>query len=262
MTVTYSSGKRGDEADLSGVKTLQKALAILDAFAAAERPLTIAEVAVRANVTRPTAYRLIQTLVAAGYLAQEAGDTRIAPGYSVLRLAANLLDTNLIRLESLPHLENLARITGERVSLGILHRHEMLYIAGVEKPSLPTIYSRFGKTSPAYCSALGKSILAHLSEEELREYMQHQEMIRHTRSTIADEAALRAELAEVRQKGFALEREEFSLGLACVGAPIILHGKPVAAVAIMGRSLEPLLSHADNVQHTAEVISHVLSRGI
>jgi DNA-binding IclR family transcriptional regulator len=138
----------------------------------------------------------------------------------------------------------------------------MLYIAGVEKPSLPTIYSRFGKTSPAYCSALGKSILAHLPEEELREYMQHQQMIRHTRSTIADEPALRAELAEVRQKGFALEREEFSLGLACIGAPIILHGKPVAAVAIMGRSLEPLLSHAENVQHTAEVISHVLSRGI
>src|SRR6187455_2096536 len=90
MTTTYSSGKKGDDADLSGVKTLQKALAILDAFAAAERPLTIAEVAVRAGVTRPTAYRLIQTLVAAGYLAQEAGDARIAPGYSVLRLAANL----------------------------------------------------------------------------------------------------------------------------------------------------------------------------
>jgi DNA-binding IclR family transcriptional regulator len=201
MTTTYSNGKKGDDADLSGVKTLQKALAILDAFAAAERPLTIAEVAVRAGVTRPTAYRLIQTLVAAGYLAQQAGDARIAPGYSVLRLAANLLDTNLIRLESLPHLENLARITGERVSLGILHRHEMLYIAGVEKPSLPTIYSRFGKTSPAYCSALGKSILAHLSEDELRDYLQHQEMIRHTSSTIADEAALRAELMEVPAKG-------------------------------------------------------------
>jgi len=262
MAATSSSGKKGDDADLSGVKTLQKALAILDAFAAAERPLTIAEVAVRAGVTRPTAYRLIQTLVAAGYLAQEPGDARIAPGYSVLRLAANLLDTNLIRLESLPHLENLARITGERVSLGILHRHEMLYIAGVEKPSLPTIYSRFGKTSPAYCSALGKSILAHLSEEELRDYLQHREMIRHTSSTIADEAALRAELIEVRQRGFALEREEFSLGLACIGAAIMLHGKPVAAVAIMGRSLEPLLSHADSVQHSAEVISHVLSRGV
>ena len=77
----------------------------------------------------------------------------------MLRLAASLLDSSLIRLESLPHLENLARITGERVNLGILHRHQMLYLAGVEKPSLPTIYSRFGKTSPAYCSSLGKSIL-------------------------------------------------------------------------------------------------------
>ena len=261
-TATYLSGKKADDADLSAVKTLRKALAILDAFAAAERPLTVAEVAIRAGVTRPTAHRLIQTLVGEGYLAQEPGDSRIVPGYSVLQLAASLLDTNLIRLESLPHLEALARLSGERVSLGILHRHEMLYLAGVEKPSLPTIYSRFGKTSPAYCSAIGKSILAHLPEAELRAYLQHQPLIKHTETTIVDEAALRAELAEVRRKGFALDREEFSAGNACVGSPILLHGRPVAAVAVISRSLEPLLTHTEVVQHTAEVISHVLSRGV
>ena len=97
--------RRTEDSDLSAVKTLRKALAILDAFAAAERPLTVAEVAVRAGVTRPTAHRLIQTLVASGYLSQDPGDSRIMPGYSVLQLASSLLDTNLIRLESLPHLE-------------------------------------------------------------------------------------------------------------------------------------------------------------
>jgi IclR family KDG regulon transcriptional repressor len=264
MAVTaapYPGAKRAEDADLSAVKTLRKALAILDAFAAAERPLTVAEVAVRAGVTRPTAHRLIQTLVAEGYLSQDPGDSRIMPGYSVLQLAASLLDTNLIRLESLPHLETLARASGERISLGILHRHEMLYLAGVEKPSLPTIYSRFGKTSPAYCSAIGKSILAHLSEPELAAYLQHQPLIRHTDMTIADEAALRAELADIRRKGFAVDRGEFSPGSACVGAPIFMNGRPVASVAVMGRTLEGLLAHTEIVQHTAEVISHVLSRG-
>jgi DNA-binding IclR family transcriptional regulator len=258
---TYRSGKKADDADLSAVKTLQKALAILDAFAAAERPLTVAEVALRAGVTRPTAHRLIQTLVGAGYLAQDPGDSRITPGYSVLQLAASLLDTNLLRLESLPHLESLARTTGERVSLGILHRHQMLYIAGVEKPSLPTIYSRFGKTAPAYCSAIGKANLAHISETELRAYLQSQPLVRHTDTTIVDEGALRAELAEIRRKGFALDREEHAAGTACLAAPILIHGRPVAAVAVVGRTIEPLLQHAEIVQHTAEVISHVLSRG-
>jgi IclR family KDG regulon transcriptional repressor len=254
-------GTKTDDADLSAVKTLQKALVILDAFAAAERPLTVAEVAIRAGVTRPTAHRLIQTLIAEGYLAQDPGDSRITAGYSVLQLAANLLDTNLIRLESLPHLESLARSSGERVSLGILHRHQMLYLAGVEKPSLPTIYTRFGKTAPAYCSAIGKAILAHLPEAELRGYVQNQRLIKHTENTITDEAALRAELAEIRRKGFAVDREEYSAGASCVGSAILIHGRPVAAVAVVGRTLDPLLAHTDIVQHTAEVISHVLSRG-
>lgn len=260
-TTTYPSARRTDDGDLSAVKTLQKALAILDAFAVAERPLSVAEVAVRAGVTRPTAHRLIQTLVGEGYLAQDPGDSRIMPGYSVLQLAASLLDTNMIRLESLPHLESLARASGERVSLGILHRHRMLYLAGVEKPSLPTIYSRFGKTSPAYCSAMGKAILAHLPEAELRAYLRNQPLVPYTETTITDEVALRAELAEVRRKGFAVDREENSTGTACVGSPILLHGRPVAAVSVIGRSLDPLLAHNQIVQHTAEVISHVLSRG-
>jgi DNA-binding IclR family transcriptional regulator len=261
MNATIMSATKGDDADLSAVKTLKKALDILDAFGAAERPLTVAEVAVRAGVTRPTAHRLIQTLVGEGYLAQEPGDSRIMPGYSVLQLAASLLDTNTIRLESLPHLENLARVTGERVNLGILHRHQMLFLAGVEKPSLPTIYSRFGKTSPAYCSAIGKAILAYLPEPELSEYLRQRPLIKHTETTISDEAALRAELSEIRRKGFALDREEHMVGTACIGAPILLQGRPVAAVALVGRTLDPLLQHSEMVQHTAEVISHILSRG-
>ena len=59
-----------------------------------------------------------------------------------------------------------------------------------------------------------------------------------------------------------LDREEFSAGLACVGSPILVHGKAVAAVAAMGRSLDGILPHTEVVQHTAEVISHVLSRGV
>ncbi len=253
--------RKSEETDLSAVKTLRKALAILDAFAAAERPLTVAEVAVRAGVTRPTAHRLIQTLIGEGYLAQDPGDSRITPGYSVLMLAGSLLDTSQIRLESMPHLETLARTTGERVSLGILHRHQMLYLAGVEKPSLPTIFSRFGKTMPAYSSGLGKAILAYVSEAELSRYFRAVPLVRQTESTIVDEAALRAELAEIRLQGVALDRGEGAPGTYCLAAPIIVHDAPVAAIAVTGRALEPLMPYKDDVKHTAEVIGHVLGRG-
>lgn len=261
FATTYPSGKKPDDNDLSAVKTLRKALAILDAYAVAEKPLSVAEVAVRTGVTRPTAHRLIQTLISEGYLAQDPRDARITPGYSVLQLAAGLLDTSQLRLESLPHLESLARSCGERVSMGILHRHQVLYLAGVEKPSLPTIYSRFGKTLPAYASAIGKAMLANLSESELRSYFDNKPLVRLTATTTTDEATLMAELAEVRRQGFAVDRGENNAASFCVGSAIIVGGRPVAAIAVTGRSLEPLLPHKDLVKHTAEVISHVLSRG-
>lgn len=255
------SARKLDDSDLSAVKTLRKALAILDAFAAAARPLTVAEVAIKAGVTRPTAHRLIQTLIGEGYLTQDPGDGRIAPGYSVLKLAGSLLDTNRLRLEALPHLENLARACGERANLGILHRHQLLYLAGVEKPSLPTIYSRFGKTAPAHCASLGKAILAYLPEEELREYLREAPLTRQTENTITHQAALRKELAQVKRKGFAVDREEHTPGVYCIASAILVDGRPVGAIGVTGRTPESLRQHADIVQHTAEVISHVLSRG-
>jgi DNA-binding IclR family transcriptional regulator len=259
---TAMPARRNAENDASAVKTLRKALAILDAFAAAEMPLTVAEVAIRAGVTRPTAHRLVQTMIADGYLTQNPRDGRISPGYSVLQLAGGLLDTNQMRIEALPHLESLAREIGERANLGILHRNQLLYLAGVEKPSLPTIYSRFGKTAPAYCASLGKAILAFLPPDELKGYFKQVPLTRRTKNTITDEAELRKELAEVRKKGYALDREEHIPGFFCIASPIFLDGAPIGAIGVTARALPPLQEHVGRIQHTAEVISHVLSRGV
>lgn len=258
---TRAVEKKHDDSSLSAVKTLRKALGVLDAFAEAGRPLSIAEVAVRAGVTRPTAHRLVQTLVAEGYLAQDPRDGRIAPGYSVLKLAGGLLDTDRLRLEALPYLEDLARASGERANLGILHRNQMLYIGGVEKPTLPTIYARFGKTIPAHCSAIGKAILAYLPEPELRTFLNAGSLGKLTDATIADEATLREDLSKVRAVGYALDCEEHMIGVYCLATAILVDGRPIAAIGLSGRALDPLLKQKERVQHTAEVIAHVLSRG-
>ena len=90
--------KRRDDNDRSTVKSLRKAMAVLNAVAAADRPLTIAELAIRAGIARPTAYRLVQTLAGEGHLVQSPIDGRLSIGFSVLPLAASLLDRNRMRL--------------------------------------------------------------------------------------------------------------------------------------------------------------------
>ncbi len=247
-----------DTADAAAVKSLGKALAVLNAVAAAEQPLTIAETAIRAGIARPTAYRFVQTLLAAGYLAQDARDGRLSIGLAVLPLASSLLDRNRLRIEALPHLHALAQRTGERANLGILHRDCVLYIAGVEKPSLPTLYSRFGKSAPAHCSSLGKAILAFLPEADLRALLGRRPLVAHTPSTITARAAFMKELAETRARGYAVDRGEHVAGSCCLAAPIYAANRPIGAIGVSGRALEPLLKHQELVRETAEIVSHHL----
>jgi DNA-binding IclR family transcriptional regulator len=248
-----------DSAEVSAVKSLRKALIVLNAVAGAERPLTIAEVAVKAGIARPTAYRFVQTLATAGYLAQDPLDGRLSIGFAVLPLASSLLDRNRLRIEALPHLHNLATKTGERANLGILYRDCVLYIAGVEKPALPTIYSRFGKNAPAHCCSLGKAILAFLPEAAVRELLSRRPPTAYTPTTITSRAAFMKELAETRQRGYAVDRAEHVVGSWCVAAPIFdASNQPIGAIGVSGRELEPMLKHHDLVRQTAEIVSHHL----
>jgi DNA-binding IclR family transcriptional regulator len=257
--VSSNASNVTDSADVSAVKSLRKALTVLNAVAGADRPLTVAEVAVNAGIARPTAYRFVQTLAAAGYLAQDPLDGRLSIGFAVLPLASSLLDRNRLRVEALPHLQNLAVKTGERANLGILYRDRVLYIAGVEKPALPTIYSRFGKNAPAHCSSLGKAILAFLPEAEVRELLSRKPLTAYTPTTITNRNAFMKELAEIRQRGYAIDRAEHVSASCCVAAPIFdASNQPIGAIGVSGRELDPMLKHHELVRQTAEIVSHHL----
>jgi len=250
---------RSQSSDRSAVKSLRKAVAVLDAVARAERPLTMAELAVRAGIARPTAYRLVQTLAGEGHIVQDPADGRLSIGFSVLPLAASLLDRNRLRLEALPHLHTLAQETGERANLGILHRNQVLYLAGVEKPSLPTIYSRFGKTAPAHCSSLGKAVLAYLPDPQLMPLIEGQPLVAQTPASITSVPALIADLEATRRRGYSIDNGENIACSFCIGTTIFdARNHPIGAISISGRALEPLLAHVETLKHTAEVISHVL----
>jgi DNA-binding IclR family transcriptional regulator len=243
----------------SSMKSLQKALTVLGIVGEATIPPRIAEVAVKAGISRPTAYRIAQALIAEGYLMHDQQSGRLSIGYSVLTLSSSLLDRNRLRLEALPHLQSLAVLAEERVNLGILHRNRVLYIAGIEKPSLPTIYSRFGHLAPAHCCSLGKAILAHLPEADVQSLLMAEPLTAHTPNSITSTVRFREELEATKRQGYAVDREEHIVGSCCLATPIFdAANKPVGAIGISGRAIEPLLAHLSVLRHTAEIISHVL----
>ena len=253
------SGAAPDDADRSAIKSLRKAMALLNVIAEAERPLTIAAVAMKAGIPRPTAYRVIQTLVGAGFVEQDGQDGRLSIGFAVLPLASSLLDRNRVRVEALPHLQALAQKSGERANLGMLYRDRVLYIAGVEKPVLPTIYSRFGKNAPAHCSSLGKAILAFSPEKDVTDLLGRAPLAAFTPTTITARPAFLKELSDIRKRGYATDRAEHLAGSFCLAAPIFdANNRAVGAIGISGRALDPLIEHKDLVCQTAEMISHHL----
>lgn len=250
--------ERPDQGDAAIVKTLRKALSVLDAVATADAPLTVAQIALVTGLSRPTTHRLVQTLVADGYLAPVARTSTFTVGFSVLQLAASLLDRNRLRIEALPHLQTLAQKSGERTNLGILHKGAVLYLGGVEKLSLPPIYSRFGKTAPLHCCSLGKAILAFSPEDEVRALLSRP-LVPQTPNSITDPEVLMRELHQARIDGYAVDREEHMPGSFCVATPIFdRRNRPVGAIGLSGRDITPLLDEVANLRHTAELISHGL----
>jgi DNA-binding IclR family transcriptional regulator len=246
-------------ADGSSVKSLDRALIILDAISSADHPLSVAEVANLVGMARPTAHRLIQTLTAAGYVAQDPLSGRVSIGLSVLQLAGSLLDTNRLRLEALPHLQAMSQRTGMRSNLGVVHRGALLYLAGVEKPSLPMIYSRFGKSAPIHCCSLGKAIIAHLPPDEFGALFLTDELEAVTPSSITSVARLIEECETIRRQGYALDCEEHYVGHFCVAVAILnSRNHPLGAIGLSGRSLDSLTPEIETVRDTAEAIAHRL----
>ncbi|MBX3598246.1 MAG: IclR family transcriptional regulator [Rhizobiaceae bacterium] len=258
MNENIAANDEDRDSDKGGVKSLRKALALLEAVGSSLRPVSPSEVALAVGISRPTAYRIIGTLVDEGYLVQNPESGRLTVGYSTLQIAASILDSNRLRLESLPHLQDLSKLTGERTNLGIIHRNQVLYLAGVEKPSLPTIYTRFGKTAPVHCCSLGKAILSHLPEDEMLQIVNAAPLHAQTPNSITSMTRFREELDATRQRRFATDIEEHMINSSCIAAPIFSNGRAIAAIGISSSSdkFESIKKHIDELIYTAEIISH------
>jgi DNA-binding IclR family transcriptional regulator len=241
------------------IKSLRKSIEVLEAVAVSERPLSVAEIASLAGLARPTTHRIAQTLVSHGYLVQSAVDSKLSIGLRVLPLAASALDNNRMRVEALPHLQDLAQRTGMRVNLGVLCGDAVMYLAGVEKPSLPTIYSRFGRTAPVHCCSLGKAILAFLPQEEALRIISSRPLSRHTPNTITTKPRLLEDLQATRVRGYAIDAAEHLPMTYCVAAPVLNASyEAVGAVSVSAPSAEAVLAEAGAVRHCAELVSHHL----
>ncbi|MFC4113593.1 IclR family transcriptional regulator [Nonomuraea zeae] len=220
------------------MNSVEKTLVVLGALAGHDQPRRLADIARRTGINKTTVHRILQIFIAQGY-AVSHGDGTYASGPAILALAgAALTDRDMTTLVR-PILENLQRNTTHTVHFAIRSGSSAVYLAKVESQQPYRMASRVGTQIALHCTAIGKAILAHLPEEEVRAVLAATApLISNTPATIVDPALLMAELESVRQRGYAVDDEENEPNVRCVAA--VAHdaaGTVVGAVSVAGLTI-------------------------
>ncbi|MCG5214546.1 IclR family transcriptional regulator domain-containing protein [Streptosporangium soli] len=213
------------------VQSLARGLAVIKAFSATAPELTLSDVARATGLTRAAARRFLLTLADLGYVRTDGRLFALTP--RVLELGYAYLSSLTLPEVAEPHLERLVAETHESASIAVLDDEDVVYVARVAATRIMRVTINIGTRFPAYCTSMGRVLLAGLTVGELAAYLERAELGRVTARTITSPEDLTAELARVREQGWALVDQELEEGLRSIAAPIRdRSGRVVAAANI------------------------------
>ena len=225
------------ERDIMG--GLAKGLAVIETFRAERPRQSISEVATASGLDRATARRCLLTLAHQGYADYDGKFFTLTP--RVLRLGTACLATMPLPQIVQPFLDELSERVGQSSSVSILDAAEIVYVARAAQKRVMSITLMPGTRLPAYCTSMGRILLAALPEEEARAILGPGPLPRRTARTLTDPGEVMAELARVQVQGHALIDQEVEEGLCSVAVPLLnARGRVVAALNIGLAATVPL----------------------
>jgi DNA-binding IclR family transcriptional regulator len=219
------------------VQSVERTLRILEIMAEWGFPMSLSEISNNLDLKISTAHRLLKTLILKGFAQQDPYSGKYLLGIKTFSIGNKALYTLDIRNVSRPYLKRLEARYQETANLAILDDGDVIYIDQVESEKMIKMIAKLGSKAPAYSNAVGKILLATLSNPELESFLRERKLERYTVNTITSGKLLKKELEKIRKQGYALDMEETEEGIRCVAAPIYNHfGKTIAALGISGPS--------------------------
>jgi len=242
----------------SAVKTVAKVLDLLEHLAAAKRAVSISELAVMTGFNVSTAHRLMQTLARRNYVEQD-------PTTRAYRLGSRLLELGSAYAGSLdligaarPLIEDLRDFAGETVHLAILSDRDVVEICTAAGRQAVTVSRGTGRRDPAHCTATGKVLLACLPPSELEKFFAAGPLRSLTPRSITDRDELVAELERVREAGFAIDDEELSADLCCIGVPV--RNRSGRTAAALSFAMPKARFHSRSVSEWVKMLTETSAR--
>jgi IclR family pca regulon transcriptional regulator len=224
---------RGGDPDF--MTSLARGLHVIRAFSGVDRRLTIADVSRATGLTRAVVRRCLYTLRELGYAATDGRTYSLQP--RILNLGYAYLSTAPIPIAAQPVLEELSGQLGEATSVAVLDDGAVVYLARAATRRIMAVTLGVGSRLPAYCTALGRVLLAGMAPEQAVQELAKFELIAHTRFTVTSRHRIDEILAEVRAEGFAVNDQELEVGLRSIAVPVRnVVGATVAAMNVSAQA--------------------------
>ena len=229
------------------ISSIGRGIAVLACFTPRAHALTLSELSQKSKLPMSSTHRVVAELTSGGFLVR-GKDKRYRIGTRMWSIAQLAPVSDQLRERALPTLARLYEETGENITLAVLDRGQALYVDRlVAEKSIPSA-SRAGGHLPLHTTGVGKVLLAYLDKEKIDAYLSRP-LQRATPYSITDPVKLAADLAEVRQRGYAIVRQEMTPGSGSVAVPIMRRGRCIAAVGVVDH-----LNKLD-IPHLVEVLN-------
>ncbi|MEK6302135.1 MAG: IclR family transcriptional regulator [Acidobacteriota bacterium] len=223
--------------DVSSV-AVERALAILEAVAERAGGMTNSELSRRVEIPKSSASYILRTLERCGYLKRDHGG-RYRLGLRVLALGRGVQTGVELRDEAISEIHSLVKRTGLTAHLAVMDRGEAVYVEKVESPGFVKMDTWVGRRMQVNSTSVGKALAAYLPESEVQAILKERGLKKRTPKTITLQSKFTRELSRVRERGYAVDDEENSLGARCVAAPIFDGlGRVQAAIGVSGTTGE------------------------
>src|ERR1700674_514222 len=240
-------------------QTVQKALNLLEAMVRSGRPRRLTELSRELGLTKPNVYRLLSTLSVLGYVKKDPATTLYSPTLKLWEMGSMLVrDVDLQSIAG-PRLRRLCEETRESVQLAVLDAGYVVYIDKVDSPQPLKAITSIGSRVPATAVSTGKAMLAWLPAAALDLAVEH--VKRYTPLTLTRRRDIERDLEETRERGYAINRGEFRVGVCGIAVPLRDRGGAVvAAIGVWGAEKNILGSRRDDLAHMAVAAARDISR--
>jgi len=216
-------------------KSIDRALQILELFSLEKSEWGVTEISKALNIYKSNVHNVLTTLAEKSFVKKDPKTDKYKLGIKFFELGSIVIKNMDLRKIAHPYIEELSKEFNETVHLGVLDKGRVISIEGEESDKGLCSHIEIGKRTPLHCTAVGKAIMAYLSEEEINLVIRGKGLEKFTENTITTKKDLENEFKKVRERGYAVDNMEHEEGERCVAGPIRDYtGKVIASMSISG----------------------------